>query len=116
MVAPSRVRFGKRNDEVETTQLALIGVGAGIPPGATGSLAAGQTGFNSEALATRWLFCASVNKAVDRNHPAMPPGRRGLSTAEPLALVPPAPPGSHRWDSRRRHSFGTRISRRTSEG
>ncbi|MFH8798256.1 transglycosylase SLT domain-containing protein [Streptomyces sp. NPDC017936] len=36
MVVLSHVRFGKRNEDVEATQAALIAVGADIPAGATG--------------------------------------------------------------------------------
>ncbi|WP_318216558.1 transglycosylase SLT domain-containing protein [Streptomyces sp. SCL15-6] len=36
MVALSNVRFGKRNDDVKATQVALIAAGVSIPAGATG--------------------------------------------------------------------------------
>lgn len=52
--------------------------------------------FDSEAMGTAYLFCASMNKALDRNHPAQPPAHRGLSIAEHLALVQPLLPGFHR--------------------
>ncbi|MFC9165472.1 hypothetical protein ACFTZ8_32280 [Streptomyces fungicidicus] len=64
--------------------------------GPVASVAVGQTVFDSEALGTVYLFCASVNKTIDRNHSAQPPGHRGLSPAEHLALVQPVLPGLHR--------------------
>ncbi|MFD4947094.1 hypothetical protein ACFWNT_32370 [Streptomyces sp. NPDC058409] len=64
--------------------------------GPVGSVAAGRIVFDSEALGTVYLFCASVNKALDRNHPARPPAHRGLSLAEHLAFVQPLLPGFHR--------------------
>jgi hypothetical protein len=64
--------------------------------GPVASAAVGQTVFDSEALATVYLFCASVNKTIDRNHSAQPSDHRGLSTAEHLALVQPVLPGFHR--------------------
>ncbi|MGW5123990.1 hypothetical protein ACWEQ7_07980 [Streptomyces sp. NPDC004069] len=59
------------------------------------SVAVGQIVFNSEALGTVYLFCASVNKALDRNHPARLPADRGWSIAEHLAFVQPLLPGFH---------------------
>ncbi|MFC1230096.1 MULTISPECIES: hypothetical protein [Streptomyces] len=64
--------------------------------GPIASVAVGRTVFDSEALGTVYLFCASVNKTIDRNHSARPPGHRDLSTAGHLALVRPALPGFHR--------------------
>ncbi|MFB7739299.1 hypothetical protein ACFC08_34025 [Streptomyces sp. NPDC056112] len=64
--------------------------------GPVDSVAVGQTVFDSEALGTVYLFCASVNKVLDRNHPAWPPAHRGLSIAEHLAFVQPLLPGFHR--------------------
>ncbi|MFD7702124.1 hypothetical protein [Streptomyces caelestis] len=64
--------------------------------GPVASVAVGRTVFDSEALGTVYLFCASVNKTIDRNHSAKLPGHRGLSTAEHLALVQPVLPGFHR--------------------
>jgi hypothetical protein len=63
--------------------------------GPVDSVAAGHIVFDSEAMATVYLFCASMNKALDRNHPAQPPAHRGLSIAEHLALVQPLLPGFH---------------------
>ncbi|MEV6164186.1 hypothetical protein AB0L71_20050 [Streptomyces sp. NPDC052052] len=64
--------------------------------GPVDSVAVGQIVFDSEALGTVYLFCASVRKAVDRNHPARPPACRGLPMAEHLAFVRPSLPGFHR--------------------
>ncbi|GAA2433075.1 hypothetical protein [Streptomyces glaucus] len=64
--------------------------------GPVDSVAAGQIVFDSEALGRAYLFCASMNKALDRNHPAQPPAHQGLSSTEHLALVQPLLPGSHR--------------------
>lgn len=64
--------------------------------GPVDSVAAGQIVFDSEAMGTAYLFCASMNKALDRNHPAQPPAHRGLSITEHLALVQPLLPGFHR--------------------
>jgi hypothetical protein len=64
--------------------------------GPVDSVAAGQVVFDSEAMGTAYLFCAAMNKALDRNHPARPPAHRGLSTREHLALVQPLLPGFHR--------------------
>ncbi|MFD3822094.1 hypothetical protein [Streptomyces sp. NPDC058625] len=64
--------------------------------GPVASVAVGQIVFDSEALGTVYLFCASVNKALDQNHPAQPPAHRGLSIAEHLAFVEPLLPGFHR--------------------
>ncbi len=40
--------------------------------GPVASVAVGRTAFGSETLATVYLFCASVNKTIDRNHSAQP--------------------------------------------
>ncbi|WP_232788667.1 hypothetical protein, partial [Streptomyces odonnellii] len=64
--------------------------------GPVASVAVGQIVFDSEALGTVYLFCASVNKALDRNHPARLPTDRGLPIAEHLARVQPLLPGFHR--------------------
>lgn len=60
------------------------------------SVEVGQTVFDSEALGAVYLFCASVNKALDRNHPARPSAHRGLPIAEHLAFVQPLLPEFHR--------------------
>jgi hypothetical protein len=64
--------------------------------GPVDSVAAGQMVFDSQALGAVYLFCASVNKALDRHHPARPSAHRGLSLAEHLAFVHPLLPGLHR--------------------
>ncbi len=63
--------------------------------GPVDSVKAGRIVFDSEAMGTAYVFCASVNKVIDRNHRARPPAHRGLSTAEHLALVQPLLPGFH---------------------
>ncbi|MDX3457767.1 hypothetical protein PV396_38445 [Streptomyces sp. ME02-8801-2C] len=64
--------------------------------GPVDSVAAGHVIFDSQAMGTVYLFCASMNKALDRHHPAQPPAHRGLPNAEHLALVQPLLPGFHR--------------------
>ncbi|AZM62043.1 hypothetical protein DMA10_11685 [Streptomyces sp. WAC 01420] len=64
--------------------------------GPVDSVAAAQIVFDSEAMGTAYLFCASTKKAIDRNHPTQPPAHRGLSLTEHLALVRPLLPGFHR--------------------
>ncbi|MFJ4516539.1 hypothetical protein [Streptomyces sp. NPDC088816] len=64
--------------------------------GPVASVEAGRTVFDSRALGTAYLFCASVRKAVDRHHPARLPAHRGLPIAEHLASVQPLLPGFHR--------------------
>ncbi|MDG9728417.1 hypothetical protein [Streptomyces sp. DH41] len=63
--------------------------------GPVDSVAAGRVVFDSEAMGTAYLFCASLNKALDRNHPARPPAHRGLSITEHLALLRSVLPGFH---------------------
>lgn len=64
--------------------------------GPVASVTVGQIVFNSEAPGTVYLFCASLNKDLDRNHRARLPADRGLSTEEHLAFVQPLLTGLHR--------------------
>jgi hypothetical protein len=76
-----------------------VGVLAALVEGVCGPVAtvvAGRLVFDSEAMGKAFLFCASVNKSIDRNHRARAPDHRGLPAAEHLALLRPLLSGFHR--------------------
>ena len=52
--------------------------------------------FDSEALAAVYLFCGEVQKTVDQQHPAQPPGREGMYRNEFVESVVCVLPHFHR--------------------